>query len=73
MDGNLKQEKIFAIHWISFKFREKFCRSCSVCNESAEESHCLKDSSGKLLRFVENLSFLLFDYCHFQYIATVYT
>ena len=28
---------------------------CFICIESAEESHCSKDLSGKLSRFVENL------------------
>ena len=34
----VKQEKSFAIHWISC--RENLRRSCFVCIESAEESHC---------------------------------
>ena len=49
----VKQEKSLIIPWISSKCRENFYGFCFICLESAGESHCSKDSLGKLLQLIK--------------------
>ena len=66
--------KSFTVHWIPLKCRENFCGACFICTENAEESHCSKDSLGKLSCFVEDLqkpqNFLLLNFCCLGYLLS---
>ena len=62
-----KQEQRFAVHWVSFKFRENFLGCCFICIEDAAivqsgHSENFRNSSkiGK--------TFLLHSFCRLRYV-----